>query len=224
MLSTLRTIMLGQAARAENQLRDTHALDLIDQKIRETEHSLTAAKATLASFIQRQRAEEKMYKGIQDQIADLETRVSKALEADREALALQGAETIAQLENEAKIRRDVLNRLEERVERLRASVAAGHRRVIELKQGAIAAHAIRKEANLQRHMATSSPKGNTAQEAQELIDQVVGADDPFERGEILDDINAELSGQNIATRMASEGFGPKTQSDAQSVLDRLKSK
>lgn len=57
MFATLRTIFAGQAARDTEQVRSNYALDLIDQKIRETDHGLSAAKTALAALIQRHRAE-----------------------------------------------------------------------------------------------------------------------------------------------------------------------
>ena len=56
MLGTFKTWITGANARAEEQVRDVYAIELIDQKIREAEGSVKAAKATLASLIQRQRS------------------------------------------------------------------------------------------------------------------------------------------------------------------------
>ena len=51
MLSTFRTLFVGANARAEDRLRDVYAIELIDQKIRETETQVHVAKSTLASLI-----------------------------------------------------------------------------------------------------------------------------------------------------------------------------
>jgi phage shock protein A len=59
MFKTLSTLIAGVNARSEDRVRDAFAIELIDQKIREAEQSLKAAKATLASLIQRQRSEER---------------------------------------------------------------------------------------------------------------------------------------------------------------------
>ena len=68
MFKTLATLINGQNARAEDRVRDAFAIELIDQKIRETENSLRAAKATLASLIQRQRSEEKQHAALKMRI------------------------------------------------------------------------------------------------------------------------------------------------------------
>jgi len=45
MLKTLSTLIAGVNARSEDRVRDAFAIELIDQKIREAEQSLKAAKA-----------------------------------------------------------------------------------------------------------------------------------------------------------------------------------
>ncbi len=220
MLSTLRTLMAGSAARAENNLRDVFAIELIDQKIRETEAQLNAAKTTLAALIQREKTETRIQSKLRDQIKDMETRTVAALDAGKENLAQEGAQAIALMENEAALRDKTLIRLEEKITRLQTTVQIGHRKVVELKQGAMAATAMRREAQVQSRM--SGAPHSAAQEAQDLINQVMGEDDPFEMGQIMDDINAGLTGEGLADRMAEAGLGAATKSTASDVLSRLK--
>ena len=222
MLMTLKTLLTGSSARAEDRVRDAFALELIDQKIRETETQLRAAKATLAQMIQRQRSENRLYDGLQNRIASLPPRAREALEADRDDLANEAAQAIATMENESTLRRETIDRLEIQVTRLRASVEVGHRRIIDLRQGAISARAIRREQDIQSRFHSTQSGPSSADEAQELIAQVSAKDDPFERGQILADINADLSHSGIEDRMAAQGFGPATKTTASDVLRRLK--
>ena len=60
MFATLRVLFDGERARAEDRLKDTYAVELIEQRIREAESNLSAAKLTLASLIQRKRSEERL--------------------------------------------------------------------------------------------------------------------------------------------------------------------
>ncbi|TIU44782.1 MAG: PspA/IM30 family protein, partial [Mesorhizobium sp.] len=57
MLSLIKTLLDGASARAEDNLKDRFAIDLLAQRIRDAEAGLAAAKQTLASLIVRQRAE-----------------------------------------------------------------------------------------------------------------------------------------------------------------------
>ncbi len=223
MLTTIRTLFIGANARAEEQVRDRFALELIDQKIRETEMQLKAAKATLATLMQRQRSEIRLLEAVQARIGTMEIRAGEALSTKRKDLALQAAEAIAQMENEARLRQETVDRLEAQATRLRASVEAAHRRVIDLKQGAITARAIRREQQMQTRLNATITSTSSADEAEELIARVVNKDDPFEQSAILAEINAELDHTGLEDRMAAQGLGPSTRVTAQDVLDRLKS-
>lgn len=224
MFGTLRTLVAGASARAEEQVRDQFAIELIDQKIREATDNLKAAKLGLASLIQRERAEQRQIGDLQNRINDLMQRAAEALEAGRNDLAGQAAQAVADLENELALRQVTQKRLETRILQLRQSIETAHRRIIDLKQGAIAARAAKREAGIQkrlnRHLGGTSP----LEEAEELIAGVLNQDDPFEQGEILRDIDRGLDHTKVADRLADAGFGPQSRSTAEDVLRRLKTK
>ena len=222
MFKTLATLINGQHARTEDRVRDAFAIELIDQKIRESENSLRAAKATLASLIQRQRSENKQHESLKVRVNDLTKRAKEALDNDREDIAAEAARAIANMENELTVRSETLERLDQKVMRLRSSIESGHRRIIDLKQGAIQARAVRREQNIQVQMTKNGVQNGSVEEAEELISRVLGRDDPFERGEILADINRDLDGDSLTDRMADVGFGDATRATADDVLARLK--
>lgn len=222
MFKTLATLINGQHARTEDRVRDAFAIELIDQKIHESENSLRAAKATLASLIQRQRSENKQHESLKVRVNDLTKRAKEALDNDREDMAAEAARAIANMENELTVRSETLERLDQKVMRLRSSIESGHRRIIDLKQGAIQARAVRREQNIQVQMTKNGVQNGSVEEAEELISRVLGRDDPFERGEILADINRDLDGDGLTDRMADVGFGDATRATADDVLARLK--
>jgi len=160
MLNVLKTLFLGASARAEEQLTDHLAIDLIEQKIRESEGALSLAKSTLAALIIRQRNETQTLSRLETQIADLETRARQALAAGREDLAADVAAAIASLENERAVRRDTLDQLANRVARTQASVEKANRRIIDLRQGMISARAADAERKAQKSLNRSI--GNTS--------------------------------------------------------------
>lgn len=224
MFKTLATLINGANARSEDRVRDAFAIELIDQKIREAEGSLKAAKATLASLIQRQRAEDTMRKNLQSKVSDLMKRAGAALDDGREDMAQQAAQSIASMENELTVRMETLSRLDQKILRLRTSIEAGHRRIIDLKQGAIQARAVRREQDIQSRMRTTLRGSSSVEEAEELIGRVLGRDDPFEQAEILTEINEGLAHDGVTNRLADAGYGSATRSTADDVLARLKSK
>ena len=224
MFLTLKTLMTGANARAEEKVRDVYAIELIEQKIREASNSLTAAKATLASLIQRHRGEDRQVRSIEARVADLMSRATIALDGDNEAMATEAANAIAQLENELEVRRQTLDRLDQRIMRLRQSVETGNRCIIDLKQGAISAKAIRYEQSVQAKLNTTLQGKSSVAEAEKLIADVLKNDDPFEQAEILADIERDLSHETLAYRMSVAGYGAATRATGADVLKRLKSR
>ena len=221
MFGTLRTLIAGANARAEEKVRESYSIELIEQKIRESQGALTAAKVTLASLIQRERAETRAIEALKKRVTDLTDRASEALEKGRDDLATEAAEAIATLENERAIRDQTVERLNVRIERLRNSVEHTHRRIIDLQQGAIAARAVRHEQVVNGRISRTAQATTPIREAEQLIAQVLGRDDPLEQGEILDDIDRSLDRTDVADRMAAVGIGKATKVTAADVLARL---
>lgn len=222
MFETLKTLVTGANARAEEQLRDHFCIELIDQKIREAETSLKSAKYGLASLIQRERAETRQVTALQARVADLTTRTKAALQAGRDDLATEAAQAIADMENELEQRRGTVARLEIRVLQLRQSAEAANRRLIDLKQGAVAARAAKREADIQQRLGAHVARDTAFDEAEALIQRVLHRDDPFEQSQILREIDGGLNRTDMADRMAEAGFGPATKRTAADVLSRLK--
>ena len=135
MFGTLKTIITGANARAEEKVRDTYSIELIEQKIREAQAGLQAAKATLASLIQRGRAEGRQIEALEKRVRDMTSRAKDALKGGREDMAGEAAQAIAEMENELTLRRDTASRLDTRILRLRQSVEVTNRRIIDLRQG-----------------------------------------------------------------------------------------
>ena len=208
MFATLRTLVTGASARADEQVRSIYAIELIDQKLREATDAHKAARVTLAWLIQQKRG----------QATQLET-----LSKDRMDLAEEAARAIAQMENEAQTRQTTLDRLETRILQLHQTTEASHRRMVDLKQNAVTARAIRKEQGMQTRLNQIGSGDNAMAEAEDLIAEVMGQDDPFGKAQILAEIDQELSYSGLADRMAEAGVGASNKSTAADILARLKS-
>lgn len=222
MLNLLKTLIIGSSARAEERLTDVFAIDLIEQKIREAEAGLGGAKQTLAALIVRERAEQQMLGALERRIGELEGRAREALAAGRDDLAGDAAVALADLENERAVRRMTLEQLGQRIVRTRGTVEKANRRIIDLKQGMIAARAADAERRTQKTLNRSIGTSNAAREAEALIARVLGGADPLAESEVLDEIDQSLDGSAVNERLAAAGFGPKSKSNAASVLARLK--
>ena len=222
MLATLRVLFDGERARTEDRLKDTYAIELIEQRIGEAETNLSSAKLTLASLIQRRRSEQRLIDTLDARIKSLEGRAQEALDARRDALVSEAAQSIADMENERHIRRETIDRLDTRIAQLQRSVENAHRRIIDLKQGAITARAIRREQSIQKRLNQTIAGASAADEAEALIKRVVDQDDPFEQSEILRGIDRQLLGEATEEKLANAGFGAPNKVTAGAVLERLK--
>lgn len=222
MFRTLTTLVNGANARAEERVRDHYSIELIDQKIREADASLKAAKFSLASLIQRERSEARQVEALSNRVTDLTSRTKLALADGREDMAMEAASAIAQLENELIVRRTTVERLETRILKLRHSVEGATRRITDLKQGAIAARAAKKEADIQKHLGRHVSQDTAFEEAEELIARVLNRDDPFEQTQILREIDEGLDRTDMTDRLAEAGFGDPLKSTAADVLQRLR--
>ena len=167
-------------------------------------------------------AENRQIDVLQGRISDLLARAKSALDKGDETLAAEAAQAIATMENELAGRNETAARLEQKITRLRSTVEAGSRRVIDLKQGAIQARAVRREQDIQKKLSTTLSGSDSASEAEELINRVIGRDDPFEQAQILKEIEDGLSHRDIEDRLADAGHGAALRVTAKSVLDRLK--
>jgi phage shock protein A len=224
MFNVLKTLIAGANARSEDNIQNYFAVDLLDQKIREADQDLERAKSTLASLIIRKRNEKRALDGIKGRIADLEERTLKAIEAQNDDLATQGAQAIAELQNEADIRSQTVNSLTSKTDRMQLSIEKMHRRIVSLKQGMIEARSIDAECRAQKSMNRTIGKSTNIREAEKLIDRIKGRDDPFEENEVLEEIDAGLNHTNTKDALAEAGFGGKTKTSAEDVLARLAAK
>lgn len=222
MLNVLKTLLQGANARAEERLTDHFAIDLIEQKIREAEAGLAAAKQTLASLIVRQRNEDRMLVTVETRVRDLESRARLALADGREDLAADAAAAIADLENERNVRRTTIAQLAERVSRTRSAVEKANRRIIDLKQGMISARSVDAERKAQKKLDRALGSTAAVREAEEIILRIMAQDEPREEAEVLDEIDASLDGTAAATRLGEAGYGQKTRVSANDVLARLR--
>lgn len=222
MFQTLKTLFNGISVQEEKRVRDLYALDLIDQKIAETESGLNGAKASLAALIQRHRAEEKQTKALENRIGDLMKRAKEALDKKLTDLATETAGAVAEMENELVRRKDTVTRLDSKITSLRLRVEKAQRRLVDLRQGAISAKAIRAEQNATRRVAGSLPNA-PAKEAQELIDGIIGSDEKENLADIYKELDNDLNKRNLEERLGASGCGDATKTTAADVLAKLKS-
>ena len=223
MFSTLMTIVCGEAARSRDQLENRHAVVILEQKIREAETSHGRAKRALTSLILKSRNEERQLQALAARREDLESRIEQALRAGLEDLAGEAAQMLARLENEDTARRQARDRTEMSIQRLRHMIDTGQARLVDLKQGLITVKSI--SAERLSHQELNGNFGGMAAmvEAENVLTRFLDQPDPLEEMDIMDELNAELGGDDLIERLAVAGCGESAKSQTEDVLARIRS-
>lgn len=149
-------------------------------------------------------------------------RARSALDKGLDDLAADSAEAIADMENELTRRTDTVDRLDRKISSLRLKVEKAQRRMIDLRQGAISAKAIRAEQNASKAVASALLDG-PAKEAQDLIDAILGSENTDDLADIFEEIDEGLTHRTLEERLGANGCGTATKTSAANVLAKLKS-
>jgi phage shock protein A len=226
MFKTFVTFFRGSAAAAGEEFADRNALVILDQQIRDAGASLERAKRALALAIAQDRQEAARIAGAEARIADLEARVTAALQAGDEAHAREGAEAIAALETDRDAYRGAKALFEPEIRRLRDYVAQAEQRLAAVQRGRRIARAAESVRVVRRgriedeglHRATLSEAEATLSRLRERQGELQAAD------EALDDLEAASRPETIAEKLAARGFGPPVKTTANDVLARLRAR
>lgn len=218
MFNLFRTLARGAAAQAREDLIDRNALLILDQQIRETRASLERSRLALAAAVAGDRAEARRLAEVEGRATDLEERAVAALDAGREDLAREAADTIAELESEADAIRGARTRFTRELVRIRSVVADATRRQAELERGRRIAAAAESARRL--GVAAAPEDRSTLREAEATLARLRSLQSEAADTEAA---LAEVEpGADIAERLERAGFGKATRSTGGAVLERLR--
>ena len=102
-------------------------------------------------------------------------------------------------------------------------IDTGQARLVDLKQGLITVKSI--SAERLSHQELNGNFGGMAAmvEAENVLNRFLDQPDPLEEMDIMDELNAELSGDDLIERLAVAGCGESEKSQAEEVLARIRS-
>lgn len=222
MFKVIMTLLRGRAAEAEQAFVDRNALAILDQQLREVTASLERGRRALALTMAQEQGEEQRIERAKTQIADLEIRVGAALDAGREALALEGAEAIARLEADRDAAVAAHERYAIEVTRLRAHLATTQSRILEVERGRRLARAAAAVTETRAGVADPAARATVAEaeatlrRLQERQREADAADAAYV------ELSAEGAPQTAAEKLAEAGFGPRMKATGEDVLARLR--
>jgi len=226
MIKTFVTFFRGKNYEAVEAFADVHALTLLDQQIRDASGDLYRARRALAIAHAQDEAEARRVDGLAARIADLETRVSQALEAGREDLAIEGAEAIAALETDLGVAQAARGSFSRECQKLRAMTGNAERRLVELERGRRAARAAEAVRRLRSQGDAQLGGGASAlRDAEATLKRLRERQLEDEAAtQAIEAMEGASGADLIAGKLEAAGFGDATRPTAKSVLERLRAR
>ena len=223
-MKTLITLVRGRTSQIAEEVADQNALLILDQQMRDATGALDRAKKALAVAIAQENQEGQRLDATHSRISDLETRAVAAIDAGRDDLATEAAETIAALEAERDASLTARALFATEIAKLKGHVLQQQMRLSQLERGrriARAAEAVR--VTRRGRIENASIFAGTLAEAESTLARLrehqVEADIAEAAFEALDAATSPIA---VAEKLSAEGFGPRLRPSAADVLARLK--
>ena len=224
MLKTFITLVRGRTALITEEVADQNALLILDQQMRDVTWALDRAKKALAVAIAQEHQEGQRLDATHARIADLETRAVAAIEAGRDELAAEAAETIATLEGERDASLTARALFAAEIAKLKGHVLQQQMRFSQLERGrriARAAEAIRvaRRGRIEDASIFTVTLAEAETTLARLREHQIEADTAEAAFEALDAATGPIA---VAEKLSAEGFGPRLRPNVADVLARLR--
>ncbi|MGI1677134.1 MAG: PspA/IM30 family protein [Cellvibrionaceae bacterium] len=217
------TALKGGVNEAGEAIVDTQALRILDQEVRDAGEELKQSKDGLATIMARQKLSEEKVKKIESAIQEHEGYAVKALEADNEALALEVATKIADLENQLDDEKKLRDGFTENVNKLRETIRQTELTIKRLKQQVDTVKATEnvqraQAAVAERHSGTNS-KLRTAMDSLERLKEKQTLKDA--QMKVANELSEENVDSSLKNKLEEAGITSSTHK-ASDVLERIK--
>ncbi len=219
------TAVRGGAREAGEAIVDANSTRIFEQEIRDSEKHITIAKRDLTEVMAKQMQAERELKQLQASVKEHEGYALQALEQNNEALAIEVAEKIAELETETADQQQANESYLKSAARLKELIKKTERQLVEYKRQLSmvkTTESVQKATSaITDNFTASNSKLLNAKDSLERIKQKQAMyDDKLKAAEQLE---AENSDSSLKSKLQEAGIGAQ-QSSAQSILDRLKTK
>lgn len=221
----MMTALRGGVNEAGEAVVDSQALRILDQEVRDASEELKLSKDSLAEIMARQKLAEEKCTTLGKQVNEHEGYAIKALEKDDEALALEVAEKIADLESRLSQEQEAASNYSESSAKLRSAIKQTEQNIKRMKQQV---DTVKATENVQRAQAAvadrhsgSNSKMRTAMDSLERIKekQALKEAQMSAASELAEDsVDASLQ-----TKLEAAGIASSNNS-ADEILARLKKK
>ncbi|MBQ0718980.1 MAG: PspA/IM30 family protein [Gammaproteobacteria bacterium] len=223
-LKNILTAVRGGASEVGEAIVDVNAVRILEQEIRDAESAIGKAKQSLTSL---KASEIKLKREIhvaQSDIGDYESKAVQALDAGNEALAVEVAERIAELESDTAEKTAEHSSLSAQVNKINSMI---RQREKTIQKNSRELEKIKTVEQLQK--ATSTMSTNFAatnasdHRVSKALDRVkkkqANWEDRMEAGEWMAE---EENNDDLDNKLKAAGIGANSSAGASSVLERLK--
>ena len=219
------TALRGGAREAGEAIVDANSTRIFEQEIRDSEKHIIIAKRDLTEVMAKQMQAARELNQLQTSIKEHEGYAVQALEQSNDALAIEVAEKIAELENSAIDQQQANESYLKSADRLKDLIKKSERQLTDYKRQLSmvkTTESVQKATSaITDNFVASNSKLLNAKDSLERIKQKQAMfDDKIKAAEQLD---SETSGDSLQSKLKQAGIGSQ-QSSAQSILDRLKNK
>jgi len=223
--SKIITAVRGGAREAGEAVVDANATRIFEQEIRDSEKHITIAKRDLTEVIAKQMQAARELAQLQTSAKEHEGYALQALEQGNEALAIEVAEKIGELEANIADQQQANESYLKNVDRLKELIKKSERQLTDYKRQLSmvkTTDSVQKATSaITDNFSASNSKLLNAKDSLERIKQKqANFDDKLKAAEQLE---SEGDDSSLKAKLQEAGIGAQ-QSSAQSILDRLKNK
>ena len=223
--SKIFTAIRGGAREVGESIVDKNSVRIFEQEIKEAQEQLDKAKRDLTSVIAKEMQAARQVSNLNEDIAKHEDYVNKALDKGDEALALEIAQKIAEIQSERDIQVTSHASFKAHSERLKSMIKKTTKALKDMERQLVmvkTTESVQKATTaITNNFASGSSKLLTAKESLDRIKQrQQDLDDRLKAGEAL---NSEFNGNDLEAKMKEAGI-VGDDSSANDILAKLKAK
>ena len=224
-LKKIMTAIRGGTRELGESIVDSQGTRIFEQEIEDAQESLKKAKHDLTQVMAKEMQASRKVESITAEIDKNESYVADALAKNKEALALEIATKVAELEQDKAQQVDAQQSYEKHIGKLKSMMEKAER---QLKDYERQLTMVKTTENVQKATAAITDNfgttDSTLMSAKESLDRIRKKQEDFDdRNLAADQLDAENSGKNLSDKMKEAGIGD-TQSAAEAVIARLKAK
>ncbi len=225
-LKKLWTALKGGVNEATEAAADSQSIRILDQELREAKNELIACDQNLAKIMAKRKLTEKKVASLNEEVVTYTNHAITASEKGDEALALECAEKVADLEVALATEQEILNgfsqsekALKENIQKAKTNVRRMEQQIDQIKATASVQKA--QVAVSSRHMGANS-KVKTALDSLDRIKPK--QQEKAAELEAAEEMAAEESGSSLDARLKASGIVPGGQASGKDKLAELLAK